>query len=97
MGPIILNGYMAYAEDLGTPSVKTRDHGLRFMNDEWNGSISNGQPYTLRWNESIGGEGGGLKLFRVRYPGEGDISFELVSNLTGTTLPICPFAVKRAR
>lgn len=63
-------------------------HGLRFLNEDWNGSISNGEPLTLRWNESIDGAGAGLKLFRVRYPKDGEISFELVSNLTGVLLDL---------
>ncbi|CAI6096625.1 unnamed protein product [Clonostachys chloroleuca] len=60
------------------------DRGLRFTNDDWNGSIANGIPFTLKWNETIDGEDGELKLYNVSYPREGGVSFELVSNLTGS-------------
>lgn len=76
---------MALTADLASPS-DNGSHGMRFLNDDWNGSIANGQSVTLRWNESIEGEQGGLKLYRVWYPEEGKISFELVSNLTGVLI-----------
>lgn len=58
-------------------------HNLRFLNDEWNDSISNGVPFTLRWNQSLAKTGAQLGLFRVTYPHDGVVIYELVSNLTG--------------
>ncbi|KAG6014003.1 hypothetical protein E4U43_007014 [Claviceps pusilla] len=58
-------------------------HGLRFLNEEWNDSISNGQPFTLKWNLLVGRPGPQLGLFKVRYPQNGIVVFDLVSNLTG--------------
>ena len=81
MGLEDVDGYMALPGELTSPST-TDDHGLRFINDDWNGSIANGSPFTLRWNESIEDEGD-LRLFKITYPEEGAVSFELVSNLTG--------------
>lgn len=80
MGLEDVDGYMALPGELTSPST-TDDHGLRFINDDWNGSIANGSPFTLRWNESIEDEGD-LRLFKITYPEEGAVSFELVSNLT---------------
>ncbi|KAJ6446866.1 Lipoic acid synthetase [Purpureocillium lavendulum] len=57
-------------------------HGLRFLNDEWNDSISNGDPFTLRWNQSVAKAGSQLGLFKVTYPEDGVIVYELVTNLT---------------
>ncbi|KAI9172314.1 hypothetical protein HJFPF1_01814 [Paramyrothecium foliicola] len=62
----------------------TEDHGLRFTNRGWNGSIANNEPFALHWNESLGGTAE-LGLFRIVYPKDGLISYELVSNLTGIT------------
>jgi hypothetical protein len=59
------------------------DHGLRFLNDEWNDSISNGDPFTLRWNQSLAKAGAELGLFKVIYPADGVIVYDLVANLTG--------------
>jgi hypothetical protein len=60
------------------------DHGLRFTNDndEWNGSISNGQPIKLRWNESI--SEGEMRLFKISYPNDGLVALESISNWTGS-------------
>lgn len=58
-------------------------HGLRFLNDEWNDSISNGDSFTLRWNQSLARLGSGLGAFKVTYPKDGVVVYELVSNLTG--------------
>lgn len=52
------------------------------MNEDWNESISNGQPFTLRWNESLDGIAAELGVFTVAYPQEGLVVYELVSNLT---------------
>lgn len=64
-------------------AIGARGQGLRFLNGEWNDSISNGQPFTLLWNQSLGRPGGQLGLFKVRYPKDGVVAFDLVSNLTG--------------
>jgi hypothetical protein len=82
MGLGNVDGYMALPGELTSPST-TNDHGLRFINDDWNGSIANGLPFTLKWNGSIENEEGDLKLFKVFYPEEGAVAFELVTNLTG--------------
>lgn len=68
-----------------TPDAETdtKDHGLRFTNEDWNGSIANSHAFTLRWNESITDDQGALRLFRILYPEDGVMSFEPVSNLTG--------------
>ena len=58
-------------------------HGLRFLNDEWNDSISNGDPFTLRWKQTVDKGGSQLSLFKVTYPEDGVIVYELVTNLTG--------------
>ena len=60
-------------------------HGLRFLNDEWNDSISNGDPFTLRWNQSLVKAGSELGLFKVTYPEDEDgvVVYDLISNLTG--------------
>lgn len=58
------------------------DHGLRFTNDEWNGSISNGQRIKLRWNESI--SEGEMRLFKISYPNDGVVALETISNWTGS-------------
>ncbi|PHH77143.1 hypothetical protein CDD80_911 [Ophiocordyceps camponoti-rufipedis] len=57
-------------------------HGLRFLNDEWNDSISNGDVFTVRWNQSLAKAGSGLGVFQVTYPKDGVVVYELVSNLT---------------
>ncbi|KAK4082529.1 hypothetical protein Purlil1_11187 [Purpureocillium lilacinum] len=57
-------------------------HGLRFLNDEWNDSISNGDSFTLRWNQTVDKGGSQLSLFKVTYPEDGVIVYELVTNLT---------------
>ncbi|KAF4592365.1 hypothetical protein GQ602_002664 [Ophiocordyceps camponoti-floridani] len=57
-------------------------HGLRFLNDEWNDSISNGDVFTVRWNQSLAKTGSGLGVFQVTYPKDGVVVYELVSNLT---------------
>ena len=58
-------------------------HSLRFLNDDWNESISNGELYTLRWNQSVVKDGSELGLFKVTYPSAGVVVYELVTNLTG--------------
>lgn len=61
-------------------------HGLRFMNEDWNESISNGHTFTLRWNESLEGIAAELGVFKVTYPEDGLVNYELVTNLTGKSL-----------
>lgn len=67
---------------LSTPVSDVEDHGLCFTNVEWNGSISNGQPITLRWNESV--IEGEMRLFKISYPDDGVVALEPMSNWTGT-------------
>lgn len=88
MGFNDLDGSMAAEapEETRPPDADMDDHGLRFINDEWNGSIANGQSFTLQWNESIEDGDGDLRLFKISYPEDGAVSFELVSNLTGVFL-----------
>lgn len=84
MGFNDLDGSMAASADEASPTeVDMDDHGLRFMNDEWNGSISNGQSFKLRWNDTIEDGDGDLRLFKVYYPKAGVVELELISNLTG--------------
>lgn len=59
----------------------TEGIGLRFLNEEWNDSISNDHPFTIQWNESLDGAPE-LGLFKITYPKDGVIAYELVSNLT---------------
>ncbi|KAF4124424.1 hypothetical protein GMORB2_5090 [Geosmithia morbida] len=83
MGPNDLVDYVI--EPAGAASANptdTKDHGLRFTNEEWNGSITNHQAFALTWNESIANDQGNLRLFRIWYPENGVMSFEPVSNLT---------------
>lgn len=62
----------------------TEGIGLRFLNEEWNDSISNGHLFTIQWNESLDEAGSPeLGLFKITYPRDGDVVYELVSNLTG--------------
>ncbi|EHK45818.1 hypothetical protein TRIATDRAFT_41175 [Trichoderma atroviride IMI 206040] len=57
--------------------------GLRFLNEKWNDSISNGHPFTIRWNESLDDTlSPELGLFKITYPKNGVAAFELISNLT---------------
>ncbi|EGR45454.1 uncharacterized protein TRIREDRAFT_111038 [Trichoderma reesei QM6a] len=57
--------------------------GLRFLNEEWNDSISNGHLFTIQWNQSLDEDRlPELGLFRITYPRNGDVVYELVSNLT---------------
>ncbi|KAK5991234.1 hypothetical protein PT974_09512 [Cladobotryum mycophilum] len=60
--------------------------GLQFLNENWNGSISNGAPFTIRWNQSFRGDAfwPQLGLFKIGYPQDGLIAYELVSNLTAS-------------
>ncbi|KAK2593949.1 hypothetical protein QQS21_008356 [Conoideocrella luteorostrata] len=63
-------------------AIGVHDHGLRFLNEEWNDSISNGHPFTLKWNQSLVKADSQLGLFKIRYPEEGVVVYDLVSNLT---------------
>ncbi|KAG5939125.1 hypothetical protein E4U53_007871 [Claviceps sorghi] len=62
-------------------AIGAHGHGLRFLNEEWNGSISIGQPFVLKWNRSLEKPGPQLALFKVRYPEDGIVVYDLVSNL----------------
>lgn len=83
MGGSDISGYMAQGPSAPSDTEK-ENHGLRFTNEDWNGSISNGIPFTIKWNETIDLDQGGLRLFNIQYPREGVMAFELVSNLSGT-------------
>ncbi|UKZ82434.1 hypothetical protein TrVFT333_010223 [Trichoderma virens FT-333] len=61
----------------------TEGIGLRFLNEEWNDSISNDHPFAIQWNESLDGtQAPELGLFKITYPRDGIVVYELVSNLT---------------
>lgn len=62
------------------------DHGLRFVNDEWNDSIANGDKFLLKWNASVVGAAAQLGLFKVIYPKDGVVVYEFTTNLTGMLL-----------
>lgn len=67
----------------GATRPDSEGHGLRFLNEEWNESISNGELFTLVWNETIEGSDAQLGVFRITYPRDGVKEYELVTNLTG--------------
>ena len=56
---------------------------LRFLNNDWNDSISNGELYTVRWNQSLAKGDSNLGLFKVTWPAHGVVVYELKTNLTG--------------
>lgn len=66
-------------------------HGLRFLNDEWNNTIINGDEFTLRWNASLDLHNAELGLFRVMYPDQGVVVYQLDSNLTRKLIFHNPF------
>lgn len=66
----------------GATRPDSEGHGLRFLNEEWNESISNGELFTLVWNETIEGSDAQLGVFRITYPRDGVKEYELVTNLT---------------
>lgn len=72
----------------GPASSGAQNHGLRFMNEDWNESISNGHPFMLKWNESLEGIATELGVFRVAYPQDGMVVYELVSNITSMLSPL---------
>ncbi len=57
-------------------------HGLRFLNDQWNNTILNGKVFTLQWNASLDLRNSELGLFKVLYPDQGVVVYQLESNLT---------------
>lgn len=62
----------------------TEGIGLRFLNEAWNDSISNGHLLAIRWNQVLDeARSPELGLFKITYPRDGDVVYELVSNLTG--------------
>lgn len=60
------------------------DHGLKFVIDDWNGSIANGAQFSVGWNMSLlEGEAAELYLYAVTYPEDGLVAYAFSSNLTG--------------
>ncbi|KAL6866825.1 hypothetical protein J3F83DRAFT_130322 [Trichoderma novae-zelandiae] len=73
---------MSHGPDNLTGPV-TEGMDLQFLNEEWNDSISNGHPFTIRWNDSLDeARSPELGLFKITYPRNGVTVYELVSNLT---------------
>ncbi|PHH69545.1 hypothetical protein CDD82_7695 [Ophiocordyceps australis] len=66
----------------GPNSPNMAGNGLRFLNDKWNDSISNGDPISLQWNQSLTKPECALGLFKIVYPRDGVVEYEMVSNLT---------------
>lgn len=61
----------------------TEGIGLRFLNEAWNDSISNGHLFAIQWNQVLDeARSPELGLFKITYPRDGDVVYELVSNLT---------------
>ncbi|KAK4069299.1 hypothetical protein Trihar35433_5878 [Trichoderma harzianum] len=78
--------------------LATEGIGLRFLNEEWNDSISNDHPFTIQWNESLdGAQAPELGLFKITYPKDGVIAYELVSNLTGAYYGLLELPSRRYR
>jgi hypothetical protein len=61
--------------------LNIREHGLHFLNKDWNGTIINDRPFLLHWNESLQEDGAYLNLFRVIYPSHGLVSYDKISSL----------------
>jgi hypothetical protein len=59
----------------------TQDHGLRFLNAQWNGTITNSQPLTLTWNETV--LEAELYLNRATYNGDGERENQRVLDISG--------------
>lgn len=68
------------------PNSHTHSRGIRFLNTDWNDSISNGDSFGLKWNVSVAGTAAKLGLFKVTYPENGVVVYEFASNLTGMWL-----------
>ncbi|XWW93762.1 hypothetical protein V2A60_001699 [Cordyceps javanica] len=64
-----------------------REHGLHFTNDAWNNTIANGNVFTLRWNETVDAKMGTLGLFKVTYPSDGVVVYEVDQNITNCLQP----------
>ena len=75
---------MAELTEMG--GAPAEEHGIRFLNMDWNDSITNGQPFTLTWNRSFMGDSMRLGVFEVKYPRNGLVQYELRTNLTGRLL-----------
>jgi hypothetical protein len=69
------------------------DHGLQFINEEWNESISNGQQFTVGWNRSLNGEAAELNVYSVTFPKDGLVKYEFSQNLTGMNGPVASIKV----
>lgn len=74
---------MAHQPAAAAVAYDVNGHGLRFLNEDWNDSISNGDLFTLTWNQSLVKAGAELGLFKVTYPADGVVVYDLVANLTG--------------
>ncbi|ATY64505.1 Tyrosine--tRNA cytoplasmic [Cordyceps militaris] len=66
-----------------------REHGLHFTNDAWNNTITNGDDFILRWNETIDAKLGTLGLFKVTYPSDGVVVYEVAQNITSLQPTYC--------
>ncbi|QLI68937.1 uncharacterized protein G6M90_00g061780 [Metarhizium brunneum] len=73
---------MAHQPAAAAVAYDVNGHGLRFLNEDWNDSISNGNLFTLTWNQSLVKAGAELGLFKVTYPADGVVVYDLVANLT---------------
>ncbi|KAG8422885.1 hypothetical protein J3459_009979 [Metarhizium acridum] len=73
---------MAHQPAAAAVAYGVNGHGLRFLNEDWNDSISNGNLFTLTWNQSLVKAGAELGLFKVTYPADGVVVYDLVANLT---------------
>ncbi|KAF5130936.1 hypothetical protein E5D57_007285 [Metarhizium anisopliae] len=62
---------MAHQPAAAAVAYDVNGHGLRFLNEDWNDSISNGNLFTLTWNQSLVKAGAELGLFKVTYPADG--------------------------
>jgi hypothetical protein len=57
-------------------------HGLRFLNDQWNNTIVSGESFMLQWNATVNPRDSELGLFKITYPEDGMVVYQLASNLT---------------
>ncbi|KAK8927161.1 hypothetical protein VCV18_003629 [Metarhizium anisopliae] len=78
---------MAHQPAAAAVAYDVNGHGLRFLNEDWNDSISNGDLFTLTWNQSLVKAGAELGLFKVTYPADGVVVYDLVANLTALHMP----------
>lgn len=57
------------------------NNGIAFGNTDWNSTISNGRPITLRWNETV--HDGTLFLGRAAFQADGSVKTERVEVVAG--------------